>query len=349
MTPPPTAPQNPAVQPAARLDAITRWLIVVLVMVFIMVVLGGVTRLTQSGLSIVNWNPIMGIVPPLSDTAWHDAFGAYKQFPEYKRVNYGMTLAEFKAIFLMEYFHRLWGRLIGLVFALPLAVFVLRGQVRGALAWQLGGLLLLGGAQGLMGWVMVKSGLIDNPSVSAYRLTAHLLIAIAIYLALLWLILGRIMRPTGAPALRVPARVALALALITLASGGFVAGIDAGMSYNTFPLMDGRLVPEGLLLLQPVWRNPFENVAMVQFDHRVLAVTLVAVVLWLGLVAARGARGRARTAARWSAGMVLIQAALGIATLLLVVPVALGAAHQAGALILIGLLGWTIFESRAEP
>jgi cytochrome c oxidase assembly protein subunit 15 len=331
-------------------DAVTVWLIVVIVMVFAMVVIGGVTRLTQSGLSIVNWNPIMGAIPPLSEAAWTDAFNAYKQFPEYQRINYGMTLAEFKAIFLIEYFHRLWGRLIGLAFALPLAWFVVRGRVRGALAWKLGGVLLLGGAQGLMGWLMVQSGLIDNPSVSAYRLTAHLMIAVAIYLILLWLVLGRTLTPSGATGVRRPALVALTLALITVASGGFVAGLDAGMTYNTFPLMDGQLVPDGLLMLDPVWRNPFENVAMVQFDHRVLAVASVFAVLWLGLRAARRpGQGRARTAALASAAMVLIQGALGITTLLLVVPVSLGAAHQAGAMVLIALLTWTLFESRRSP
>jgi cytochrome c oxidase assembly protein subunit 15 len=309
-----------------------------------------VTRLTQSGLSIVDWNPIMGAIPPLSEAAWTDAFNAYKQFPEYQRINYGMTLAEFKAIFLIEYFHRLWGRLIGLAFALPLAWFVVRGRVRGALAWKLGGVLLLGGAQGLMGWVMVQSGLIDNPSVSAYRLTAHLMIAVAIYLILLWMVLGRTLTPSGATDLRRPALVALALALVTVASGGFVAGLDAGMTYNTFPLMDGQLVPDGLLMLDPVWRNPFENVAMVQFDHRVLAIASVVTVLWLGLRAARSTgMGRARTAALASAAIVLIQGALGITTLVLVVPVSLGAAHQAGAMVLIALLTWVLFESRRSP
>ncbi|MGE0651865.1 MAG: COX15/CtaA family protein [Alphaproteobacteria bacterium] len=334
-------------QAARALDAVTLWLIAVIVMVFAMVVIGGVTRLTQSGLSIVDWNPIMGAVPPLSDAAWMEAFNAYKRFPEYQRINYGMTLAEFKAIFLVEYFHRLWGRLIGLVFALPFAWFVIRGRVRGKLAWKLGGVLLLGGAQGLMGWVMVQSGLIDNPSVSAYRLTAHLMIAVAIYLILLWMVLGRTLEPSGATSLRRPALVALILVLVTMASGGFVAGLDAGMTYNTFPLMDGRLVPDGLLMLEPAWRNPFENVAMVQFDHRVLAMASVAAVLWLGWRAAQSTgTGRARPAALASSAMVLVQGALGIATLLLVVPVSLGAAHQAGAMVLIALLTWTLFECR---
>lgn len=343
----PTADARAGTRGARAPDAVTLWLAAIIVMVFVMVVIGGVTRLTQSGLSIVDWNPIMGAVPPLSEAAWTDAFNAYKRFPEYQRINYGMTLAEFKAIFLVEYFHRLWGRLIGLAFALPFAWFVVKGKVRGALAWKLGGVLILGGAQGFMGWLMVQSGLIDHPSVSAYRLTAHLMIAVAIHLILLWIVFGRTLVPSGAANLRRPALVSLTLVLVTVASGGFVAGLDAGMTYNTFPLMDGQWIPDGLLLLEPAWRNPFENVAMVQFDHRVLAVASVVAVLWLGLRAVCSvAAARARTAALASSAMVLVQGALGIATLLLVVPVSLGAAHQAGAMVLIALLTWTVFETR---
>lgn len=338
------APLAPA---RSRPDAVTTWLGIVLVMVYAMVILGGVTRLTQSGLSIVDWNPILGVIPPMSEAAWQDAFDAYKRFPEYQRINYGMTIAEFKAIYLMEWFHRLWGRLIGFAFALPLAWFALRGRVMGTLAWQLAGLLLLGGAQGLMGWIMVKSGLVDDPRVSPYRLAAHLLIAVAIFLWLLWIILGRIARPTGSPALRRPALATLVLALITVTSGAFVAGLDAGMTYNTFPLMDGRLVPEGLLLLEPAWRNPFENVAMVQFDHRVLAVGLVLAVTWLAARAVRASvTGRALAAVTLTLVMALLQAAIGITTLILVVPVPLGALHQAGAMVLLALLLWCVFESR---
>ncbi len=350
MTASPASPAASRPMPPALpgFDAITIWLIAVLVMVYVMVVLGGVTRLTQSGLSIVDWNPIMGALPPLSDAAWQDAFIAYKKFPEYQRLNYGMTLAEFQAIYLMEWFHRLWGRLIGIAFALPLAWFALRGQVRGRFAWQLTGLLVLGGLQGLMGWIMVKSGLVDDPRVSPYRLAAHLLLAIVIFLALLWLVLGRTLRPSGAATLARPARALLAFALLTVASGAFVAGLDAGMSYNTFPLMDGMLVPEGLLLLEPAWRNFFENVATVQFDHRVLAIALVAGVCWFAVHAAgSGLQGRALAATMSVLVMALVQMTLGIATLIMVVPVPLGALHQAGAITLLGLLAWCVFESRS--
>jgi len=337
------APARPTDLPG--FDAVTRWLVVVAAMVFIMVVLGGVTRLTQSGLSMVDWRPITGILPPLSEAAWNEVFNAYRRFPEYQRLNYGMTLTEFKAIFLMEYFHRLWGRLIGLVFALPLVWFALRGQVRGRLALALGGLLLLGGAQGVMGWVMVKSGLVDTPSVSAYRLAAHLGLAIAIYLSLLWLILSRTRPSATDGVIRAWSRGALIAALVTIASGAFVAGLDAGMTYNTFPLMDGKLIPDGLIAPGVGWANPFENVTMVQFNHRILAIATLIVVLTLAL-RGRGATGAARTAAYAAGAMAVIQVIIGITTLLLVVPVWAGALHQAGALVLIGLLIWAVFESR---
>lgn len=337
------APARPTDLPG--FDVVTRWLVVVAAMVFIMVVLGGITRLTQSGLSMVDWRPITGILPPLSEAAWNEVFNAYRRFPEYQRLNYGMTLAEFKAIFLMEYFHRLWGRLIGLVFALPLVWFALRGQVRGRLALALGGLLLLGGAQGVMGWVMVKSGLVDTPSVSAYRLAAHLGLAIAIYLSLLWLILTRTRRSATDAVTRAWSRGALIAALVTIASGAFVAGLDAGMTYNTFPLMDGQWVPDGLIAPEAGWANPFENVTMVQFNHRVLAILTLIVVLTLAL-RGRGATGAARTAAYAAGAMAVIQVIIGITTLLLVVPVWAGALHQAGAMVLIGLLIWAVFESR---
>lgn len=326
------------------------WLVVMIIMIFAMVVIGGVTRLTQSGLSMVDWRPLMGVVPPLSAAEWQAAFAAYKAYPEYQVLNYGMTLSDFKAIFAMEYAHRMWGRLIGVVFIVPYLWFMVRGSVRGGLALRLGGLLVLGAAQGVMGWVMVKSGLVDDPSVSPYRLAVHLALAVALAAILLWMVLNRTSAPapiTGAAAKRVAGALhtALLLAAATLVSGAFVAGLDAGMSFNTFPLMDGRLVPEGLLALEPVWRNPFENVVMVQFDHRVLGILTMAAVLWLWLRGRRAALGRrARLAVNLAAVAALVQPGLGIATLLLVVPVGLAAAHQAGALVLLGLLVWILHE-----
>ncbi len=331
------------------------WLSVMIAMIFIMVVLGGVTRLTQSGLSMVDWRPIMGIIPPLTEAQWEQAFAAYKAFPEYQKLNYGMTLSEFQAIFLMEYAHRVWGRLIGLVFILPYLWFLVRGAVRGRFALKLGGVLLLGAGQGVMGWVMVKSGLIDDPSVSAYRLAAHLVLALVLAAILLWMVLARTTEPVPLAEgdrrrVVAPLHAALFLAALTVISGAFVAGLDAGQTFNTFPLMDGQWVPDGMLDLTPVWRNPFENVPMVQFDHRVLGILtmLAALFLW---ARGRGAalRPEARLALNLIGAMALIQPALGITTLLLVVPVSLAAVHQAGAMVLLGLLIWLLHEVKRKP
>jgi cytochrome c oxidase assembly protein subunit 15 len=330
--------------------SVITWLMVMIVMIFAMVIIGGVTRLTQSGLSMVDWNPIMGIVPPLSTAEWEAAFTAYKAYPEYKALNFGMSLGDFKAIFLMEYGHRVWGRLIGLVFIVPYLGFMIRGSVRGPLAVKLGFVLALGAAQGVMGWVMVKSGLVDDPSVSPYRLAAHLVLAVVLAVILLWMVLNRstvpdTISPTARRRMVGPLHFSLLVASLTLVSGAFVAGLDAGMTFNTFPLMDGRLIPEGLLALEPVWRNPFENITMVQFDHRVLGIATMAAVLGLWLRAHGSALGpRAHLAINLAAVMALIQPGLGIATLLLVVPVSLAAAHQAGALVLLGLLVWVLHE-----
>jgi cytochrome c oxidase assembly protein subunit 15 len=324
-------------------------------MIFIMVVIGGVTRLTQSGLSMVDWRPIMGIIPPLTEAQWEQAFAAYKAFPEYQKLNYGMTLAEFQAIFLMEYAHRVWGRLIGLVFIVPYLWFLVSGAVRGRFALKLLGLLVLGAGQGVMGWVMVKSGLIDDPSVSPYRLAAHLVLALALAAILLWMVLARTTEPvplTQGHRRRVvaPLHAALFLATLTVISGAFVAGLDAGQTFNTFPLMDGQWVPDGMLDLKPVWRNAFENLPMVQFDHRLLGILtmLAALFLW---ARGRGAvlRPEARLALNLIGAMALIQPGLGIATLVLVVPVSLAAVHQAGAMILLGLLIWFLHEVRRKP
>lgn len=340
-------------QPTPR--SVIIWLSVMIAMIFIMVIIGGVTRLTQSGLSMVDWRPIMGIIPPLTTAEWEQAFAAYKAYPEYQKLNYGMTLAEFKAIFLMEYAHRVWGRLIGIVFILPYLYFLVRGAVRGSLALKLLGVLVLGAAQGVMGWVMVQSGLIDHPSVSPYRLAAHLVLAFLLAAILLWMVLNRTTDP--APMVEsqrkrvvAPLHLALFLASLTVLSGAFVAGLDAGQTYNTFPLMDGQWVPEGMFDLRPIWRNPFENLPMVQFDHRVLGILtmLASLFLWLrGQGAAL--RPEARIALNLIAIMAMFQPGLGIITLLLVVPVPLAAVHQAGAMVLLGLLIWLLHEMKPHP
>jgi cytochrome c oxidase assembly protein subunit 15 len=319
-------------------------------MIFAMVVIGGVTRLTESGLSITEWKPVSGAIPPLSEDAWQDAFAKYQQIPEYRERNAGMTLAAFKNIFWWEFVHRLWGRLIGFVYAVPLLWFVLRGQVRGPLAWKLGGIFVLGGLQGVLGWYMVQSGLVDRIDVSPYRLTAHLGLALLIYAATLWTALD-LLRPgrkEGEAPLARPALAFCGLLFLTLLTGGFVAGLDAGMSYNTFPLMDGRLVPAGYLDETPWWANLFENVAAVQFNHRALAMTTLAYAIALAL-AGRTAAPRVRGLALATSAMAAAQAALGIATLLLVVPILLAAAHQAGAVMLLTLALMLAHAARTKP
>jgi len=325
--------------PAGR--AIAAWLLVCCALVFAMVVVGGVTRLTHSGLSITEWQPIVGTLPPLSADAWQEAFVKYQATPEYREINRGMSLGEFKGIFWWEYFHRLLGRAIGIVFLLPYLWFLVRRRIPPGFAAPLFGLFLLGGAQGALGWYMVKSGLVDDPRVSQFRLTAHLGLAFAIFAAMLWVALSlvdpvRMERDGAGRRVRRLAFGVAVLVFVMVLSGGLVAGIRAGFAYNTFPLMSGHLVPPEILLLDPAWRNFFWNMATVQFDHRLLAWVLAFAVPWLWWRVHRDAALPPRVAAAADATLValVVQVALGIFTLLLVVPLGLAAAHQAGAVVL---------------
>ena len=327
-----------------RQGPVAIWLIVVAALIFAMVVLGGVTRLTESGLSITDWKPVTGWIPPLSEADWQAEFDAYRASPEYQKINAGMALSDYKTIFAYEYAHRLLGRVIGIVFLVPFLIFLAQRRIDRALAWKLGVIFVLGGLQGGVGWFMVQSGLLDRPSVSQYRLAMHLGLAFLIYGAIVWTVFSLRHEPAyGAgehwvPRLRRCSAWLLGLVSLTVVSGAFVAGLDAGMVYNTFPLMGGHLVPVDWGQLEPWWRNPFENVAAVQFDHRVLAITTVVATLALWAFARKKRLSRrSRTIANLLALMVLVQAGLGIATLLAVVPVWLGALHQAGALILFTL------------
>jgi len=337
-----------------RHRAMAVWLLVLCAMVFAMVVLGGVTRLTHSGLSMVEWRPATGWLPPLNEAEWEDVFAKYRQFPEYMKINATMSLPEFKAIYRLEFLHRLWGRLIGVAFIVPFAFFAVKGWVDRRLAAKLAIMFVLGGLQGALGWYMVKSGLADRPDVSQYRLTAHLGAALVIYGYMLWVALGLLFPgppPQGeglSGRLALPAAGVAVLIFVTALSGGFVAGLDAGLIYNTFPLMDGQLVPDGLFSMEPPYLNVFEDIMTVQFDHRVLAVAVVAAVaaLWLGAPKASLAP-RARLALDLLALATAVQAALGVSTLLLVVPVFLAATHQAGAVVVFSAALWTVHELRA--
>lgn len=333
------APPSPA---AAGLMA--RWLFVCAAMVFIMVILGGATRLTESGLSMVEWKPLT-ILPPMNEAEWQKEFTAYQQSPEFIKKNSWMELADFQKIYWLEYIHRLWGRLIGVVFFLPFVWFVVKGHVHRPLFWKLAGLFALGGAQGVLGWFMVASGLVDNPDVSQYRLAAHLLLAFICFGLIVWvgLDLTRVAAPLPEPdpgrdALKPWAAAATAFALVVITSGAFVAGIDAGKGFNTFPLMEGELIPGGMYTMSPWYVNWFENHLTVQFNHRVLAFVLVALIVTLFLNARRsGATGRTRALATALMHMVALQAVLGIATVLLVVPMWLALLHQTGAQIVFAL------------
>lgn len=314
------------------LNPVAIWLLVCCALVFAMVVVGGITRLTQSGLSIVEWQPIVGAVPPLDDEAWREVFREYQNTPQFRQVNPHMELDGFKRIFWWEYVHRLLGRLIGVVFLAPLVWFAARGRVSRELTWKLAGIFALGGLQGAMGWYMVQSGLVDDPRVSQYRLAAHLSLALAIYAAMLWIALGLLLPRAREAGPRTFAYALAALVFVQAIAGSFVAGIHAGLAYNTFPQMNGHFVPPGMFVIEPWYLNFFNNIATVQFDHRLIAWVLAFLVPWFWLRTRRTAP-RVRLAASLLLAALALQIALGIATLVLVVPVPLAAAHQAGALL----------------
>ncbi len=326
-------------QEASR-RALASWLFVVAAMIAVMVVLGGLTRLTDSGLSITEWKPIHGALPPLSQGEWQEEFDAYKAIPQYQRVNKGMTLDEFKSIFWWEWAHRNLGRLIGFAFLLPFLVFLYQGRIERALLPRLAGLFVLGGLQGALGWFMVMSGLTERVSVSQYRLVAHLGLALIIYTAIVWTALP--LWRGAWPAHRSPhplyrwSHVVLGLVFVQILLGGFVAGLDAGLTYNTWPLMDGKVFPDGLFNHNPAWLAPFEDVTTVQFNHRVMAYVVAVAVAALWIAGWReGLAGWQRTTSHLLLAAVALQVLLGIWTLFEVVPVWLGALHQLGAVVLL--------------
>ena len=342
MTDPATARQ------IAAIPMVRAWLVVVAVMVFAMVIVGGATRLTDSGLSITEWKPLLGAIPPLNEADWQAALEKYRQIPEYQLINKGMSLDEFKFIYWWEWGHRFLGRAIGLVFFVPFVFFWATRRLQANQVPRLLALFVLGGLQGALGWYMVKSGLVDRTDVSQYRLSAHLTLATVIFAALVWTALGygNQRRPA---AWHVPqGRLALAVILLVVgqtALGGFVAGLDAGMAYNTWPLMDGKVIPDGLLVMEPAWRNFFENALTVQFQHRMVAYLIAAVILWQGL-RAMTSHGSPRVAMTGAAlvAAVLLQVFFGIWTVLAQVPISLGLMHQGGALVLLAVAIWHLHE-----
>ena len=303
--------------------AIRVWLTVVAIMVVSLVVVGGATRLTESGLSITEWKPIHGVVPPLSAGEWQEEFELYKRIPQYQEINRGMSLDAFKTIYWWEWAHRLLARGVGIVFALPLAFFWLTGRLEPFLKPRLSALLALGAVQGGIGWWMVSSGLVERTDVSQYRLATHLTIASIILASTVWIADGLKRRPIVAPPTAGSLPVALfivGLALLQIYLGGLVAGLNAGLIYNTWPLIDGAFIPSGLFAMDPAWRSLFEDYLTVQFMHRMTAYGLFAVVLLHALAAQRLSPGTRHSRSAWLlVGAVLLQAMIGITTLLLVV------------------------------
>jgi cytochrome c oxidase assembly protein subunit 15 len=327
--------QNTVTQQQDRRVAI--WLLICCALVFAMVVLGGVTRLTGSGLSMVDWNPVTGVLPPLSEAEWLKTFEMYQQSPEFQKVNSHMDVEAFKGIFWLEFLHRLLGRLIGVVFFLPFLVFAAKGYI-GRHEWPKYLLMfVLGGMQGLIGWYMVKSGLVNDPHVSQYRLTTHLVAAFLIYAYMFWVALSLLWPRSSSE--RHPwfgkAVAVTSLVSITIVSGGFVAGLKAGRIFNTFPMMGDYWIPPGVMALAPAWRNFFDNPATVQLDHRILAImTFFVVIAFWALIQKTDLSARATTAVHGLLAALIVQVTLGILTLLYYVPTALAATHQAVAMLL---------------
>ena len=332
--------------------AVGAWLFCICFMLLVMITLGGATRLTGSGLSIMEWAPIMGALPPWSEAEWHRLYGLYQQIPQYRLINDGFGLDGFKSIFWLEWTHRLWGRLTGLAFIAPLLWFAVQGRISARLGLRLFLLFLLGGLQGAVGWFMVASGFAaGSTAVSAYRLVMHLGLALTLYAAILWTAL-EIWRPrqvvvAGRSLRRLLAGVSAAVAL-TIVAGGFVAGLKAGKIYNTFPLMGGRLVPEDYAALQPLTRNWTENPAAVQFDHRLLATLTALLALATAVYGWRRSSGAARLALLALGGVVILQYGLGVTTLLWVVPVGLATLHQAVAIVLLSAALTALYLHRSR-
>jgi cytochrome c oxidase assembly protein subunit 15 len=323
--------------------AVAAWLFICAAFTFAIIVVGGITRLTHSGLSIVEWQPLIGAVPPLSQADWETLFAKYRETPQFQQVFPGMDLEGFKSIFWWEYIHRLLGRVTGFVFLLPFVFFYLKKKLSNPMAWKVAGVFVLGGLQGALGWYMVQSGLVDDPRVSHFRLTAHLGLALLIFSAELWLALDLLNHSNSKKRGPLPL-VVLGLVFLMALSGGFVAGLRAGHAYNTFPLMNGHLIPPEAFMLEPWWRNFFWNVATVQLVHRTifwLLLILIPLLWW------QARRTQAKIAAHHLLGMFVLQASLGISTLLLAVPIPLAAAHQAGAVLLLACALWTAHKLRS--
>ncbi len=332
--------------PAPRFaSAVNRWLMICLALVVLMVALGGVTRLTESGLSIVEWKLVSGTLPPLNEADWQAEFAEYKTSPQFLKVNASFTIDDFKKIFWLEYLHRLLGRIIGFAVVLPFAYFAARGAFTKPLGNRLLVITCLIAAQGTVGWVMVASGLKDQPRVEPIKLAAHLLLAFTVFTVMLWTRWQTRGTPRFSASRRmaIAVRVFLALVIGQIFFGALVAGLRAGLSYNTYPLMDGALIPSGLHLMNPWWLNHLESVLTVQFQHRIGALLVIGYAAWLILTYYRQAQPVLQRAMQWLIMVMIIQFALGVATLLSGVNIALASAHQLLALLLVSILAWMMY------
>ncbi len=356
------APQKTAFRLTSEDGVVRLWLIGVGCLVFAMVIVGGATRLTDSGLSITEWLPLLGAIPPLSELDWHTAFEKYKQIPEYTQVNKGMSLDEFKYIYWWEWSHRFLGRFIGIAFALPLLVFWLAGRLRPGLGLKLLGVLALGALQGFIGWYMVMSGLVDRVDVSHYRLALHLTTAFLILVCITWLVLSLApekpqvaVLKTLSPAQANMAMVISLLLFLQVVLGAFVAGTDAGLVFNTWPLMDGQIFPDGLLDLSPWYLNPLENIITMQFNHRLVAYGLLILAMWHAISLWRTCDDDRLVRSSIALALVLLaQATIGVWTLLAVpdaggIPIGLGLVHQGGAAIVVVIATWHFYRISKHP
>jgi cytochrome c oxidase assembly protein subunit 15 len=333
--------------------AINTWLITGALLVFLMVAIGGITRLTHSGLSMTDWNLVMGSIPPLTESEWQNSFESYQTSPEFKELNSHFELEDYKSIFWWEYIHRLIGRFIGVVFIIPFVFFWLKGWLSKNLIKQLVILLFLGGFQGFLGWFMVKSGLVDVPRVSHYRLAAHLSMAFITCLYILWLYLNlnlpKVSTSLNGLKLRKPFLILFALTFIQVIYGAFVAGLKAGWVHNTYPLMDGQVMSDAALVMEPIYLNFIEGKSGVQFVHRTLALLIVLGVGYYYFKGMRSLTDRLELlAVRLAFVAVLFQFSLGVATLMLQVPIEFGVLHQLGALLLLASLLFAVHRFRVQ-
>lgn len=329
------------VKAASNVRAVRIWLVVVAALIVCTLMVGGATRLTESGLSIVEWKPVTGTVPPLNDAEWTAEFDAYKKIPQYREMNLGMSLAEFKTIFWWEWTHRQLAKFIGVAFLLPFLWFLWRGTIAGDLKRRLWIIFALGGLQGAVGWWMVKSGLADRVSVSQYRLAAHFMLALVLFSAVVWTIrrLETRTSPIAPIRLKITSWILLALVFLQLYFGALVAGLRAGKIFNTWPDIDGAFIPsyERLFYERPWWRNFFDNTLTVQFSHRMIAYALLAVAIFHAADAILSRVATVTSGALWLLAVIVLQVVIGIATLLYQVPIDMGLAHQANAIVVLTL------------